>query len=1641
MACSYTVGTPVVRISNGTSDDRLLKNKCNENLEPRYGSLQDPRHSGEEMDEIRQKNLAYEYLCHLEEAKIWLEAVLKEQLPPPTELEESLRNGVYLAKLGHLVAPETVPLSKIFDTEQKRYRVAGLQFRHTDNINYWLKSLESVELPLTFHPETTDVYEKKNMPRVIYCIHALSTHLFKLGQAPLIQDLYGKVDFTDEQISAVSQELRKCGQQMPSFQKIGGILSRGASGDEGALHAAARAINDAVDKQDSEQLRAALRSPAAVLQHVQEELASCYLDVLAQARADKVQVAANKSLSDSFIPDVYDELLTLAEIQGHITSVNVTAAWCDAVDAVQKRDEAALCRVLASPALLLKDVQSGNAPCYLEEFGSATGEPCSELVTGEQREKLQAVVCRGNYVARNQHVCGEALAKVNAALREGSSQDLLAALGDPVLRLPGVSEFAAPLYLEEMRVDRLDLGKDLVLSDVESAVRVLNSVAAITRAVDVGSPDLTWEALCNPALYFVELDEAFRVKYYLGLKAVRDDKVAGGCACPLLTYLDVQECIDTVNQLFEDQGQLIAWLHQLSAAVRQGDPGACLSALTDPPSKLAGHVTRDNIPLYLQLLKCKLEGKPEGAELWLEDLEAVAGEAAEETRSVEAVARSLAAMDRALTRDDARLLEQSLREMSVAAPVSQRVSARLFHTLKECRRRKEGKYSCDWVCHHTRRGVAAFVDVRSGKYQWEKPREFLSGSRFLGVKDVKSVLGYVTAVCENKAAEKAVVRLQACARGLLARRRLAARREHFQRNIRSIVKIQAWWRGVRDRRLYQKCLEEREKEKGKTIESCNYNMDWYQRQERKVVKVQALWRGRRTRRVFRSLLRHPRPSLPVVRHFVHLLECTPHDYQCDLQLQALRGEVVQAIRHNQELARQLDAMDIKIGLLVHNRITLQDVVAHGTTLNDLARQGQGGRASLGPDVSVKGLKSLTREGRRKLDHYQQLFYLLQTSPAYFSRLIVCLPQGYFSKYLQDAIFALFNYGANQRGQYLFLKLLEGALHEEVRYKFEKLSDVMSGNSMVLKLATNYTRQNAAQNSLRSMLGPLVEHVLGNRSLIIETNPVEIYKFWRNGIEMETGRVSELPEKVTTNEALAHAEVRARLARSLEALRANTLMFLDRITESLHLIPYGMLFVSRVLKEALQLKFDQCQEKDILKVVGNLIYYQYINSAIVAPDAYDIVDVTMDNSLDMAQRRNLASIAKILQFAATKKGYGEECHYLTCLNPFIVECHERFKQFFRRCCAVEGLDEYFHMHEFTEAMLISQPTAELSLQEICNIHKLLLQYQDQIAPDPMDPLCELLEDLGPDPSVAALLDRPESDPALQFLGRTVVCLTLVNRHQLPASDDTDVNQLFIRAKELLVSVLPCLHGSTLPEALGQSETEAQQRTFEQLLSRRARLYEQGQAGRFTSLGLWESKQRLRTMLQRLELEGLVSRDDGYQQLLSAVAQDICKNGHYRDARRREMETLRDAKRGLQLKGSFYQEQVAFYNQYLQRCLENMNAGKRQVHSLRRPGRMKSRPTLKYSAAKLHEKGVLLEVQGLPTSQLKNVQFEIAPTDSNGVFTVTGKFMGVQMEKVELDIQDLLQLQFEGATNMDMFGKARINVNLLLFLLNSKFYGKA
>ena len=46
---------------------------------------------------------------------------------------------------------------------------------------------------------------------------------------------------------------------------------------------------------------------------------------------------------------------------------------------------------------------------------------------------------------------------------------------------------------------------------------------------------------------------------------------------------------------------------------------------------------------------------------------------------------------------------------------------------------------------------------------------------------------------------------------------------------------------------------------------------------------------------------------------------------------------------------------------------------------------------------------------------------------------------------------------------------------------------------------------------------------------------------------------------------------------------------------------------------------------------------------------------------------------------------------------------------------------------------------------------------------------------------------------------------------------------------------------------------------------------------------------------------------------------------------------------------------------------------------------------------------MDIEGLPQAHFKSTFFDISPALESGVFDVTAKFMGVSVEKVQLNIQ--------------------------------------
>lgn len=1627
------------------------------------------RLTAEEMDEQRIQNVAYQYLCRLEEAKRWMEECLKEDLPAPTELEEALRNGVYLAKLGHCFAPRVVPLKKIYDLDQQRYKVSGLQFRHTDNINHWRNAMMEVGLPTIFHPETTDVYDKKNMPRAVYCIHALSLYLFRLGLAPQIHDLCGKVKFTEEEINNMKLELDKYGIQMPAFSKIGGILANELSVDEAAVHAAVIAINEAVDRGCVQTTAQTLRNPNAMLSALQDPLMPVYQQMLQQAR---VQKAARARTNTSEEKDIYEEYLTQREIQDSINTVNMRAAVERVDEALDCSDALALLCALQNSSLALRGLIRDHASWYLEQLSADREQKALDLgcVDPLEREELQEGINMANEDAKRDQTMQQAVCKINEAVRRGEARQTVRALMNPDAHLPDVYPFAAELYQRELApLQRQCPQAELQQEELYVAVEMLSAVALVNQALEVRDFGAFSSTVISPAAGLTDIDDSLIQRYFEELCELK--RSAGKS---LLSWNDLQTGLNAVNTSAHEEHEQIVTIGLINQALSRSDPQKTLSALMLPSSGLED-VQPLNARRYHDLLirarrhKAELSRDP-GAELWLADIQEGVRLANQDTQKALKMCLGLAAVNQAVKECKAsqtlrvlRLPEVALR--SVVSECADGYQTELTALLRA--KTLEGDNRSPWMMTKLADSSSYFFHLQKLEGSWERPQGFVQNSTFLTHEEIQAVCSGVTAAHSRdvqwRASEPLVLQLQARMRGFLLRLKLQERLHFLNTQLPAVITIQSHWRRFTQQREYKRRLQYLYRNWRAIVKIQATVKMWiarrrylarlayFRRHVGAIIRIQAFFRASRTREEYRLLVHSSTPPLSVVRKFAHLLEFGDSDIRQEGELLRLREDVVRTIRANRQLEADLDLMDLKIGLLVRNRVTLQEVVSHCKKLTKKNKEQLSDMMALDKH---KGLKALSKEKREKLEAYQHLFYLLQTQPLYLAQLIFLMPQNKSTRFMETVIFTLFNYGSDCREAFLLLQLFTAALRHEITVKVDRPQEVITGSPTVIKMLVSFYRHARGQNALKDILGPAIRDVLQDRTLNIRTDPVEIYKSWVNQSESQTGQKSCLPYEVSVDQALSHSEVQHRLNVSITNLKNLTERVLNAIISNTHRLPYGLRYTAKVLRDTLQEKFPQATEDELYKIVGNLIYYRYMNPAIVAPDGFDVVEFSAGSALLPGQRRTLGSIARILQHSAALKHFQGDSAHLHALNQYITQTHSRFRKFLRAVCDVPEPEERFSIDEYSETLILNRPVIYISISELLNTHRLLLEHQDSLCSDQSDPLLQLLNDLGSVPSVQELVGEGHlnsADPNTeQTLDKMEVSLTLTSKFDVfkSSDDQPDARGILLSTKQLIIDVIRTQPGDTLHEVLQVSASRDQEVQHGWLMHQRAQRdartpekMKRNQSliadGRLT---LEEKKRKIQRNIRRLEAIGTLRPHDAHTHILQLIAKDIRHQRVYRQRRQAELVKLKHTLNSLNSKSCFHSEQVDYYSQYINTCLHNLTNSKVSKKKVSDNKGKKKQATLTYTAARLHEKGVLLEIEDLPVTQFKNVIFDIVPGEEDGVFLVKARFMGVDMEKFPLKYQDLLQLQYEEVAVMKMFDKAKVNVNLLIFLLNKKFFKK-
>ena len=108
----------------------------------------------------------------------------------------------------------------------------------------------------------------------------------------------------------------------------------------------------------------------------------------------------------------------------------------------------------------------------------------------------------------------------------------------------------------------------------------------------------------------------------------------------------------------------------------------------------------------------------------------------------------------------------------------------------------------------------------------------------------------------------------------------------------------------------------------------------------------------------------------------------------------------------------------------------------------------------------------------------------------------------------------------------------------------------------------------------------------------------------------------------------------------------------------------------------------------------------------------------------------------------------------------------------------------------------------------------------------------------------------------------------------------------------------------------------------------------------------------------------------------------------------------------------------------------------MKELKKEGKVPQFGSFKYSAAELYKKGVLIGIDDYDVKQYNQITLTIS-SDEPGVFTIQAAFLGVKLpEKMELRLEDLLTAQDNNETTLTLFDTARVNLNLMIFLINKK-----
>ncbi|KAK8174835.1 putative ras GTPase activating protein [Phyllosticta citribraziliensis] len=1502
------------------------------------------------MDQQRQFLQAYEYLCHIGEAKQWIEDIIDKQLPPVVQLEEALRDGVTLAEIVQAMHPER-PF--------RIFRNPKLQFRHSDNIALFFRFVTEVELPELFRFELVDLYEKKNIPKVIYCIHALSWLLFRKGMVDFrIGNLVGQLQFEHHELEEMQKGLDKSGVSMPNFSGMSANFGEPEPEPEPEpveteQERVERELgeNEATIADLQAQIRGAMeRVRLGDLMQVLWDNEDFFVDVQSRVRGD-------------FSRQIADYKIGMMKFAVNLQS----AARGFAVRTQQRRKEHSWKSKQKEVVILQSLVRARRARTEVKFIKS-------KVQRHENGIKLFQAAVKGALMRRD----------------VGDQHEASHQAQDQVKCLQAAIRGA----LARKRAD--DLYTDVVNTEV--------GIQGLQSAI-------------RGALLRKQVDEQFEATQEAGRQV---EMLQASVRGMLLRKTQRAE----VNSLRQEQFTIKA----LQGAIRG-------MAAREKTAQIVEHLSGNEA--NWTGLQAKIRGR--ALRLSMEDLRQRLQACEAGIVTLQSVLRGIGARTELNDTLDALDAQSDCAIQLQSAVRGNLARKRHLSTLDALRETSDG-----------------IIDLQS------QARGFAVRDHTFDV------------ICKLGESEDSIKDVQSRVRGFVSRARIGRLFMQLEPVEDGITELQNLARG--------KLIRTRFQEKKKH----------YRENMEKVIKVQSFFRARQQGEAYKSLTTGKNPPVNTVKNFVHLLNDSDVDFDEEIEFERLRKTVVQHIRQNEMAEQYIDQLDIKIALLVKNKITLDEVVKHQRHFG-----GHVGNLLSNKELASKDpfdLKALNKNSRRKLEHYQELFFILQTQPQYLARLFRRLrEQGVAEtegKRIEQLIMGLFGFAQKRREEYYLLRLMSKSIREEVDM-CESVQDYLRGNFFWSRLLNGYIRSPRDRRFLRDLLNPLIMEIMENQNLDLESDPIQIYRSAINNEELRTGRRSQRPQNISREEAINDQETRDTFIANLKELRDIADQMLNYLEDMLHKMPYGMRFVTQQQFEALAARFPYDDQTYLLQIVGHWLWKTYIQPALVAPETWGVID----RGLAPLQKRNLGEVSKVVNQIVSGRLFGGENAenvYLQPLNPYITEAVERMQEIWGNLITLRPIDRQFDIDEFNDLYNTEKPTLYIKLPDVFAIHQVIANDLPSICTTQDDtPLREILRELGSARSNEYELSGVSSseisltlNPKFHEIEGKFPGLSFVARLTF-ADPDAPIKALYMETKRCVLYIIRIQTGPDLMSIMIKPVTDDDEDRWAALIHEEMSLHNTNKRSAYTdmassllditTLTYTELKRTALSNILKLEAAGRISRGNQFQDLLNEIALDIRTKHRRRIQRSREIENVRATLAALDAKSGYLDGKLKSYNDYIEQAMLTLQSkrGKKRFllpftkqynheRELQRRGQVPRFGSFKYSARTLLEKGVLVSWRGHTDRErgLDKTNITIS-CDEIGVFTIEGSQGSTMVPGASavVPLDDLLGFQFDNMQFVHLFGDrsgpggveshgagsssagagpCQLNVNLLLHLIFKKFY---